>query len=114
MDARVQRLNEISTKISMISFAEHLSQQDYADIRKLRGEFKEVDKSLAGYKGWLCKVYPDYAPNKPFYFTGDKTLCCSEEPTYFESEEEARELYAASDLSKRENYKFEIFEAVHP
>lgn len=113
MDARVQRLNEISTEISMISFAEHLSQQDYADMRKLREEFKKVDKSLAGYKGWLCKVYPDYAPEKPFYFTGDKTLCCSEEPTYFESKEEAMELYTVSDLGRRENYKFEIFEAVH-
>lgn len=113
MDARVKRLSEISNKISMISFAEHLSQQDYAEMRKLREEFKEVDKSLAGYKGWLCRVYPNYAPESPFYFTGDSTLCCSSEPTYFESEDEVRALYAESDLAAKAGYTMEVFEAVH-
>lgn len=108
MDARVIKLEKLKNSISMIHFQDHLSSRDYERIRELEAEAAEVRKSLSGYEGVVCKVTPSYNKNAPFYFTGDRILCCGDEPTYFESEEEAKELYAKSDLADS-NYEVEYY-----
>lgn len=101
MDNRVKRIEEIKNQISIINFNDHMCTEDYETTRKLKNELNEILKSLVGYKGWVCKVTPKYNRNRPFYFTGNKTLCCCDEPTFFESKEEAEWLFAKSDLSNK-------------
>lgn len=114
MDARVEKLKKLSHSISMIHFQDHMSSDDFRKVRELEQEYREVDKSLSGYTGVVCKVVPSYNKNSHFYFTGDRILCCGDAPTYFESEEEARALFEKSELAKdASKYEVEYYVDTH-
>lgn len=94
-----KKISDLEHRISMINFQEHLSSEDYETLASLEKELKELKESFvpSGYY-IILKGFPDYFPTT--YFTGDKILTCGDEPTYFESEEEALKLLKASDVSK--------------
>lgn len=94
-----KRISNLEYRISMINFQSHLSSEDYDTLDSLEKELKELKESFvpSGYY-IILKGFPDYF--RTIYFTGEKTLTCCAEPTYFESEEEAIKLLKASDVSE--------------
>lgn len=94
-----KKISDLEHRISMINFQEHLSSEDYELLESLGKRLKELKESFvpSGYY-IILKGFPSYFPTT--YFTGDSTLTCGDEPTYFESEEEAIRLLKASDVAK--------------
>lgn len=94
-----KKISDLEYKISMINFQDHLSSEDYGTLNSLEKELKNLKESFvpSGYY-IILKGFPDYFHT--IYFTGDSILTCGDEPTYFESEEEAIRLLKASDVAK--------------
>ena len=94
-----KKISDIEYRISMIEFQDHLSSDDYKRLDSLKKELKDLKTKFvpSGYYV-ILKGFPDYF--SVVYFTGDRILTCGDEPTYFESEEEAIRLLKASDVAK--------------
>lgn len=108
MTENMKKIKELREQISYIEFKEHLSKEDYATIRKLKEEIKKINIEDHGVCIQLVFAGPQYSKT-PFYFTGDETLSCGDEPTWFENEEEAMFLFKKSSLyQNRSEYIIEL------
>jgi hypothetical protein len=92
-----KKISDLEYRISMIDFQEHLSSEDYIILDSLHKELKELRAQLVP-SGYYVILKLGFATQE-IYFTGDKSLTCSSEPTYFESEDEALRLIKASYIS---------------
>lgn len=108
MNNIAKRFSEINYKISMIEFKEHLTTQDYTTLDALREELEKCQKEMESIGGWVVKLSVDEPYYKTaFYLTGDPVLCCGGAPFYFESKEEAEDIYSKASISRRERYTVE-------
>jgi len=110
MNKTVKQIEELKRQISYIEFQDHLSSMDYEYIRKLNAEINELEKQVKGLTGVAVHVtYKDKAHHisDGWYLTDDENLCCSDEPTLFESLEEAKSYVEKADF-KREEYNIEF------
>lgn len=92
-----KKISDLESRISIINFQDHLSSEDYDTLDSLEKELKELKESFVP-SGYYIILKLGFATQE-IYFTGDKILTCSSEPTYFESEDEALRLIKASDIS---------------
>lgn len=111
MNATEKRIAELSYELSMINFQEHLSSEDYKRMSDIKEEIKLLENQR---HGWYVEIeYKDatYKISKEAgYLTSDRILCFSDEPTYFESVEEAEEHIKNADIGNHEEYIFTIKE----
>lgn len=110
MNKIVKQIEELKTQISYIEFKDHLSSSDYAYLDQLKNEIEELEKQVKGLEGIVVKVsYKDKAHHisDGWYLTDNVSLCCSDEPTLFESLEEAQVQVEQADFDK-ENYNIEF------
>lgn len=99
MNAIISKIEKLRYQQSMINFKDFLSADDYDRIKELDEEINELYSQLKGVKLVALKV----TNNKycfDYYLTNDPNLCCSSEPTWFDSKEEAMEYYEKADLER--------------
>lgn len=82
MQKEMKELSELRYSMSMNSFKDSWEQEDYEWDRAANKRCDELIKKVKG--GYVIK-------EGNYYMTEDTILCWSESPTYFESEEEAKE-----------------------
>lgn len=108
MNNIAKKISDINYKISMIEFKEHLTTQDYTTLDTLRDELEKYQKEMEAIGGWVVKLSVDEPYYKTsFYLTGDPNLCCGDTPFYFESKEEAEDIYSKANISHKERYSVE-------
>lgn len=99
-----KKIADLSDRASMLEFGTY---EQWQKAQSIWGEVKKLDH---GRKGWVVELYyidPIYS-NKPFFLTSNSINCFSDDPTYFESEEEARSYLEAADAGDRSRYHIEI------
>lgn len=108
MNNIAKKISDINYKISMIEFKEHLTTQDYTTLDTLRDELEKYQKEMEAIGGWVVKLSVDepYYKNTS-YLTDGPSLCFSGVPFYFESKEEAEDVYSKAIISRRERYVVE-------
>ena len=104
----IKEIEDLRYSYAMYNFQDYISREDEAAMKRISDkidelylQLKEVDK-----RNWVCLAQAD---DDSWYFTGDKNVCCSESPTWFESEKEAFELLSVSDV-KHKRYELLKFE----
>lgn len=110
MNATEKRIAELSETLSYINFKSFLSDEDYKRMHEIQEEIKSLENQR---HGWYVEIeYKDarnFIKKEAGYLTSDRILCFSDEPTYFETIEEAEEHIKNADM-KHEDYKFTIKE----
>lgn len=92
MNEIIKRIGELRHQASMINFQSHLSADDYDYIEYLENEIAELYSQLKGVKLVALEL------KEGWYLTADRNLCYCDEPTWFDSEEEAMEYFRNADL----------------
>ena len=87
----MEQINDLRQRASYIEFQDYLSEEDIESLHEINKRIKELEGNLHGYVAKIIEF-------GDCYFTGDETLTCCDEPTYFESQEEIDELYKKSNL----------------
>lgn len=105
MNATEKRIAELVDRLTMINFKEHLSDEDYKRMDEIQEEINLLENQR---NGWYVEIH--HEGWRVRYLTSDKTLCFGDEPTYFESVEEAEEYIKNADVGNHEEYKFVIKE----
>lgn len=109
MNNIVKKIDDLRSEISFINFSEHLTSEDYENIRKKEKEIEELKKLVSGELFAVMLTHKRY--NYSFYLTAHSSLCCSDEPTWFDSKEEAEEYLNKAELNQ-DNYDIEIVKKV--
>lgn len=100
MTDQMKKICELRKQLSFIEFGESLSGDDRRIIREIKQEIAELEKTVEGV---AVKLSHKQYKSMEFYLTDDPDLCCCDEPTYFESQEEADEHLNRAKL-KKEDY----------
>ena len=111
MNKTVKKIEDLRRSISYIEFQDRLSTEDYETIHKLEAEIKELQASLKGVSGVAVKL-TRHGGNHSFYLTNDSILCCGDEPTVFENEDEAQDYLDRAELVPSD-YKIEFIEMTY-
>lgn len=100
-----KKLEELKHRISMVEFG---SPYDSKLHKELTEQFKELNKDRFG---WYVEITPNFnsISNEPNYLSSDSILCISDDPTYFETKEEAEEYLSKAELNSK-NWNTEIKE----
>lgn len=107
MNKLIKEIDEIRNRISYIEFKNYLSGEDYQKIREYENQIQELEKQLKGQKGIVVEFVfkDDRFSKRPHYLTANPNLCFCDEPTIFDSIEEAQEYLDKAYLDKD---KFDI------
>ena len=111
MNETVKKIEDLKTSMSYIQFKDRLSSEDYETLNKLEAEIKELQASLKGVSGVAVKL-TSIDHNYSFYLTDDPIICCGDEPTLFESEDEAQDYLDKARLVPSD-YKIEFIEMTY-
>ncbi len=111
MNETVKKIEDLKRSMSYIEFKDRLDSEDREALKKLKAEIKELQASLKGVSGVAVKL-TSLESNYSFYLTEDAILCCGDEPTLFESEEEAQDYLDRAKLVPSE-YKIEFIEMTY-
>lgn len=116
MNAIVREIEGLKSRISYIEFNDHMSSQDYQDVRECEEKIRELKKRLIGVRG--VTVFYEYKDKehyseRGFYLTANPTLCCSGVPTMFDDENEAREYIGKAKISDPERYNIKILPVIY-
>lgn len=111
MNKTVKKIEDLRRSISYIEFQDSLSSQDYKRIDAIKAEIKQLESELKGTKGIAVKL-TSIRGGYSFYLTEDSILCCGDDPTIFESEDEAQDYLDRARLVPSE-YKIEFIEMTY-
>ena len=111
MNKTVKKIEDLRRTISYINFQDRLSSEDYKRIDELEAEIKQLQSELKGTKGVAVKL-TSISGGYSFYLTNDSMLCCGDEPTLFESEDEAQDYLDRAQLVPSD-YKIEFIEMTY-
>ena len=109
MNKTVKKIEDLRRTLSYINFQDRLSSEDYKRIDELEAEIKQLQSELKGTKGVAVKLTRS---GHSFYLTNDSILCCGDEPTLFESEDEAQDYLDRAQLVPSD-YKIEFIEMTY-
>ena len=111
MNKTVKRIEDLKRSISYIEFQDRLSSEDYKRIDELEAEIKKLQAELKGVSGVAVKLTRHGAKHS-FYLTDDSILCCGDEPTVFDNEDEAQDYLDRAELVPSD-YKIEFIEMTY-
>lgn len=96
----MKKVNQLEHHITMITFQDRLTKDDYARLHDLNKQVKELRKQIENMEGYYVELKPNYKTftNRVSYLTDSPILCCGSEKTIFDSEEEAMEYLKKSDI----------------
>ena len=111
MNKTVKKIEDLRRTISYINFQDRLSSEDYKRIDEIEAEIKQLQQELKGVSGVAVKLTA-IRGGYSFYLTDDSILCCGDDPTVFESEDEAQDYLDRAELVPSE-YKIEFIEMTY-
>jgi hypothetical protein len=111
MNKTVKKIEDLRRTLSYINFQDRLSSEDYKQIDEIEAEIKQLQSELKGTKGVAVKL-TSIRGGYSFYLTNDSMLCCGDEPTLFESEDEAQDYLDRAQLVPSD-YKIEFIEMTY-
>lgn len=111
MNKIVKKIEDLRRTLSYINFQDRLSSEDYKQIHEIEAEIKQLQQELKGVSGVAVKL-TSIRGGYSFYLTDNSILCCGDEPTLFESEDEAQDYLDRAELVPSD-YKIEFIEMTY-
>jgi hypothetical protein len=112
MNKTAKKIGDLRRMLSYINFKDRLSSDDYKRMDEIEAEINQLQASLKGTKGVAVKLTRNGSNSYSFYLTDDDVLCCGDEPTLFESEDEAQDYLDRARIVPSE-YKIEFIEMTY-
>ncbi len=112
MNKTVKKIGELRRMLSYINFKDNLTSKDYIRMDEIEAELSQLRASLKGTKGVAVKLTRNGSNGYSFYLTDDDVLCCGDEPTLFESEDEAQDYLDRARIVPSD-YKIEFIEMTY-
>ncbi len=111
MNKTAKKIGDLRRTLSYINFKDRLSSDDYKKMDEIEAEIKQLQSELKGTKGVAVKL-TSIRGGYSFYLTDDSILCCGDEPTVFESEDEAQDYLDRAQIVPSD-YKIEFIEMTY-
>ena len=111
MHKTVKKIEDLRRTLSYINFQDRLTSEDYRRMDEIEAEIKQLQQELKGVSGVAVKL-TSIRGGYSFYLTDDSILCCGDDPTLFESEDEAQDYLDRAQLVPSE-YKIEFIEMTY-
>ncbi len=111
MHKTVKKIEDLRRTLSYINFQDRLTSEDYRIMDEIEAEIKQLQQELKGVSGVAVKL-TSIRGGYSFYLTDDSILCCGDDPTLFESEDEAQDYLDRAQLVPSE-YKIEFIEMTY-
>lgn len=113
MNEITKKIENLRNEISYISFKNFLDDDDYKAIKSKEKEIEALEKELKSYEGVALKLkYSEkvrrYFIDDGFYLSSDPILCCSNEPVWFSSKEEAMGYLEKAQIRNKNEYDLEF------
>jgi hypothetical protein len=111
MNKTIKKIEDLKRRLSYIEFQDRLSSEDYKRIDAIKAEIKQLQQELKGVSGVAVKL-TSIRGGYSFYLTEDSILCCGDDPSVFESEDEAQDYLDRARLVPSE-YKIEFIKMTY-
>lgn len=111
MNKIVKQIEDLKKTLSYINFKDRLSSEDYRRMDEIEAEIKQLQQELKGVSGVAVKL-TSIRGGYSFYLTDDSILCCGDDPTVFENEDEAQDYLDRAQLVPSD-YKIEFIEMTY-
>ena len=111
MNKVVKQIEDLKKTLSYINFKDRLTSEDYRRMDEIEAEIKQLQQELKGVSGVAVKL-TSIRGGYSFYLTDDSILCCGDDPTVFESEDEAQDYLDRAQLVPSD-YKIEFIEMTY-
>ena len=98
MNEIVKKIDELRNDISVMNFQERLSSEDYKSIHDMEAEIKTLLEKLKGVKLVALKLTHKQCKYTA-YLTCSPNLCFCDNPTWFDSNEEAMAYLSRAQLN---------------
>jgi hypothetical protein len=106
MNELVKEIAKLRYKATMIEFKDYLSEEDKKSLKSLENKVKSLESQLPND---LVSLKLVDKKGDWFYLSADDLLCCSSEPTWFDSDKEALEYLEKAKIDNKSGYEL-IFE----